>query len=726
MIRKIKLFVIALFLVNVIFAQKNKEITLEDLWVNYAFYPETAEEIVSLNDGENYLIQTDEYTIDKFEYKSGKQGLPMVTKEMLIPSGSEKAIKISSFQLSDNETKVLIQTDVDRIFRHSEVAFYYVLDLITKKLTPISINKKQRLADFSPDGSAVAYIIDNNIYIKDLNSGTETQITTDGLVNNVINGTTDWVYEEEFSFTKAFYWSPDSRKLAFMRFDESKVKEYQMTYYGELYPEQYKYKYPVAGEDNSLVSVKVYDLKSKTTTAMNIGNETDIYIPRIVWTNNPATLGIFRMNRLQNKLEILLVDSHNGNSKVMLTQENKYYIEITDDYKFCENGEHFIIMSELDGYNHIYIYDLNGNIVRQVTKGNWDVIEIAGIDEKNNKIYYVSAESNSYNRDLFVINFDGNGKKRLGQKNGTYQADFSKNFRYYLCTYSDANTPPEISINDQDGKTIRQIIDNKSLQELVKECGFSKKEFFSFKTSGNLDLFGYIIKPPDFQPSKKYPVLMNVYGGPNSQYATNDWDVFDFVWYQYLAQKGYIVVCVDGRGTGARGEQFRKCTYMELGKLETEDQIETAKYLASKSYVDAERIGIWGWSYGGFMTCLCMTKGADYFKTGIAVASVTNWRNYDNIYTERYMRKPQDNEKGYDDNAPAKFVKKLKGKLLIVHGLTDDNVHVQNSMEFIQALVSSNKQFEMQLYPNKNHGIYGGYTRYHLYVRMTDFILKNL
>ncbi len=725
---RILLFIIILF-PGIAAAQSYTPVTLEDLWINYGFYPERADEIIPMNDDGHYLILTNEYTIDKYSYTGSKTASSLVTKEMLMPKEGLTALKIESFELNSTETAVLIKTDAEAIYRHSEIASYYVLDLTTKKLTLVSSKGKQRLAEFSPDGSKVAYIIDNNLFYKDLKTETETQITSDGLINNIINGTTDWVYEEEFSITKAFFWSPDSKKIAFLRFDESQVKEYQMTTYGALYPEQYKYKYPVAGEDNSVVSVLVSDLSNPAkvqTRAMDIGTETDQYIPRICWTKDPNTLAIFRMNRLQNKLEILLADASNGNSKVMLTQENKYYIEITDDYKFLDDGKHFIIMSELDGYNHIYLYDLNGKIESQITRGNWDVISIKGIDEPRQTIYYVSAESAPYNRDLYSVKFDGSGKKRLFKDDGTYDASFSKKFGYFIGTYSNGNTPERIAIYDSRCKELQVLADNQKLTDKTKECGFTKKEFFSFTTPGTISLYGYMIKPPDFDAGKKYPVLMNVYGGPNNQYALNDWDAFDMVWYQHLAQKGYIIVCVDGRGTGSRGEQFRKCTYMELGKLESEDQIETAKYLASLPYVDSKRIGIWGWSYGGFITALCMTKGADYFKTGIAVAPVTNWRNYDNIYTERYMRKPQDNASGYDDNSPVNFAKKLKGKLLIIHGFSDDNVHVQNSMELVDALVKANRQFEMQFYPNKNHGIYGGYTRYHLYKRMTDFLLENL
>ena len=725
---RILLFILILF-PGIAPAQSYTPVTIEDLWLNYAFYPERADEIIPMNDGEHYLILTNEYTIDKYAYASPEKVSSLVTKQMLIPANDAKALKIESFELNKTETALLIKTDGEAIYRHSEISYYYVLDLANNKLIALSDSNKQRLAEFSPDGNKVAYIIDNNLFVKDLKTGNSTQITKDGLINNIINGTTDWVYEEEFSITKAFFWSPDSKKIAFLRFDESHVKEYQMTTYGDLYPEQYKYKYPVAGEDNSVVTVLVYDASNPAAPAMrtmDIGTETDQYIPRICWTKDANSLAIFRMNRLQNKLEILLADVSNESSKVFLTQENKYYIEITDDYKFLDDGKHFIIMSELDGWSHIHMYDLNGNHVKQLTQGDWDVISIKGIDEAKQTIYYISAESQPYNRDLYSIKFDSSGKKRLLKKDGSYEAEFSKNHQYFVGTYSDGNTPPHIAIYNNKGKELQVLADNQKLIDKTEEYGFSKKEFFSFTSPGTIKLYGYMIKPPDFDQNKKYPVLMNVYGGPNNQYALNDWDTFDMVWYQHLAQQGYIIVCVDGRGTGSRGEQFRKCTYMDLGKLETEDQIETAKYLGALPYVDAKRIGIWGWSYGGFITALCMTKGADYFKTGIAVAPVTNWRNYDNIYTERYMRKPQDNASGYDDNSPVKFAKKLKGKFLIVHGFSDDNVHVQNSMELVDALVNANKQFEMQFYPNKNHGIYGGYTRYHLYKRMTDFILENL
>jgi len=569
-------------------------------------------------------------------------------------------------------------------------------------------------------------MLDNNMFIKNLENGNEQQITTDGLYNNIINGTTDWVYEEEFSFTKGFFWSPDGSKIAFYRFDESNVKEYQMTMWGDLYPEHYKYKYPTAGEDNSIIKILAYDLATKQTIEMDIGEDTDIYIPRIKWTKNSKKLSIQWMNRLQNELKILLADVTTGKTKIIYHETNKYYIDITDNLTFLEDNEHFIITSEQDGYNHIYLYDMEGNLNKQLTKGKWDVTEFIGVDEKKGLVYFISAETTPLNRELYVVKLNGSGKKKLSEKDGNNRVQFSKQFKYFINTYTNANTPANITVNSAKGDELRVLKDNLKLIETTEEYKFSPKEFFTFYTSEGVELNGWMIKPPDFDPAKKYPVLMYVYGGPGSQTVRNSWGGGN-LWYQMLASKGIIIASVDNRGTGARGEEFKKMTYLQLGKYETIDQIEAAKYLISLGYVDRERIGIWGWSYGGYMSALCMTKGADYFSTGIAVATVTNWRYYDNIYTERFMRTPQENPDGYDDNSPINHVEKLKGNFLIIHGTADDNVHVQNSIELVTALVNADKQFEMQFYPNSNHGIYTGRnTTMHLYTRLTNFILENL
>ena len=700
-----------------------KKITLEDIWQKGTFRSASVYEIRSMKDGEHYCM-LENNKINEYSYKDAKLEKTILDASNVKLSEKENALAIEDYQFSKDESKILISTHTELIYRHSSKSDYYIWDIKENKISALSTGGKQRLADFSPDGLKVAFIRDNNLFIKDLAKNNETQFTTDGLNNNIINGTTDWVYEEEFSFTKAFFWSTDGSKIAYYRFDESKVKEYTMVMWGDLYPEQYKYKYPKAGEDNSIISIFTYDVAANKSTTMDIGTETNQYIPRIYWTSETNTLAILRMNRHQNKLEILLNDANTGKSKVIYTEENKYYIEITDDINFIKNG--FVITTEKDGYNHIYRYDMNGKLIKQLTSGKWDVVDIKGIDEANNLVYFRAANSSPINKELFSVKLDGSKLTKLSDKDGTYDAQFSSTYKYYNCTFSNANTPPTYTINQANGKEINVLENNMKVRVKFKDYNFTTKEFASMHVADGVDLNYWIIKPKDFDPKKKYPVLMYVYGGPGHNTVTNSYDRTDYLWYQMLAQKGYIIVSVDNRGTAFRGEEFKKCTYKELGKLETEDYINAAKWLGSQTYIDKDRIGIFGWSYGGFESTLCMTKGADYFRAGIAVAPVTNWRYYDNIYTERFMRTPQENPSGYDDNSPINHVKKLKGKFLLVHGTGDDNVHFQNSMDLSNALVNANKQFEMQFYPNKNHSIYGGYTRIHLYKRMTDFLLLNL
>jgi len=728
--KKHLLFVIAcLFIIwfpTGIFAQTNsKEIKLDDIWGSRMFAPKFLNEVKPMKDGEHYCMLEND-TINVYLYKTGLKEKMLLSGKQLIPEGKKEPLGIESYQFSNDEAKLLLPSETEAIYRRSSKSNYFIWDIANQKLTALSDKGKQRLADFSPDGSKVAFVRDNNMFIKDLVNDSEYQVTTDGLDKNIINGATDWVYEEEFEFSKGFSWSPDGSKIAFYRFDESKVKEYDMQMWGDLYPKEHQYKYPKAGEANSTVSILVYDINAKTTTKMDVGNETDQYIPRIKWTQNANVLCIYRMNRHQNKLELLLSDAQTGNSHTIYTEENKYYIEINDDLIFLNNNKHFILTSEKDGYRHIYLYDLQGKLIRQLTKGNWEVTELKGINQKKGIIYFISTENSSINRDVYAISLSGKGKVKLSAKEGTNDVDYSTNFKYYINTFSDANTPPVYSLYNFKGKLIKVLEDNKKLVDKIKEYSFGKLEFFKIKTIEGVELNAYMIKPADFDSTKKYPVLMNVYGGPGVQTVENHWGYFDYIWYQMLAHKGYISVSVDNRGTGGRGEEFKKCTYQQLGKYETTDQIDAALYLGQLKYIDASRIGIWGWSFGGFMATSCITKGADVFKMAIAVAPVTNWRYYDNIYTERFMRTPQENPAGYDDNSPINHVKELKGKFLLVHGTGDDNVHVQNSMDLISALEKNNKQFEMQFYPNKNHNIVGGYTRLHLYQRMTDFILNNL
>jgi dipeptidyl-peptidase-4 len=678
-----------------------------------------------MKDGEHYC-QVKKDSLNVYEYATGKLTQTLVNPKQLIPEGEKSPISIGTFSFSPDESKILFPTGEETIYRHSSRANYYYYDLHTGKLTLLSKDGKQRLATFSPDGTKIAFVRDNNIYIVDLTTGKEQPITTDGKINEIINGATDWVYEEEFGFSKAFFWSPDSKKIAWYRFDESNVREYQLTIYGELYPVQEKYKYPKAGEDNSKISLFVRNLESGKVTRIDLGQEQDLYIPRVKWTEDPDEIAFYRLNRHQNKLELLIAAAGSGNSHVIYSEENKTYIEINDDWYFLKDKSGFILTSEKDGFRHIYLYTMEGKPVRQLTSGKWEVTGIAGINEQDNKLYYVSTEVSPLERYVYSIGLDGKNKTCLTPRKGNNVPEFSRNCRYFVNRWSDINTPSCNTVNKPDGAEVRTLQDNAKMKETLKEYGFGKAEFFTFKTQDGTELNGWMLKPVDFDPLKKYPVMFTIYGGPGSQTVKNQWGMVT-AWDQFLTQNGIIMVSVDNRGTGFRGEEFKKCTYLELGKYETLDQIEAAKYVGSLPYVDKDRIGMWGWSFGGYMTLSCLTMGADYFKMGVAVAPVTNWKYYDNIYTERFMQTPKENPGGYESNSPINHASGLKGKLLIVHGMADDNVHTQNTYDFITALTAANKQFEMQLYPNSNHGIYTGTnTTYHLYTRLAEFIVKNL
>ena len=705
---------------------KTKDIQLEDIWKYYSFMPTTVSSFNSMNDGEYYSLLNNG-NIEKYAFKDGELVSTILSSDELNTKNDNKEFKFSDYSFSNDETKLLLITKRKGIYRHSFTAEYYIFDLKKKTLEPVSVNGAQQLVTFSPDNSKVAFVRENNIYIKDLNSGNEIAITKDGKKNEIINGACDWVYEEEFAFTDAFKWSPDGKHIAFLKFNEADVQQYDLEFYGELYPKIYKYKYPKAGEDNSIVSVHTYNLDNKSTKTMNIGDNVDIYIPRIDWTTENNELAIQRLNRLQNEWDIIIANPETGNHTVLYSETNKYYIDITDNLIFTDDGKSFIFTSEASGFNHVYIGSKDLKTLKQLTKGDYDVESLLGVDQKNNKLYIKAAYSSPMNREIFEVNMKNGKLKKLSTKEGWNDAVFSSNFKYFTNTNTTANSPHYISMNNAKGKELYVLEDNARFKKLMKEYQFTDMTFFKIKTEKNVELNASMIKPKDFDPNKKYPVLMFVYGGPGSQTVKNSWGWFNYAWFQMLAQKGYIIVSVDNRGTGFRGEEFKKMTYKQLGKYETEDQISAAKYLANLDYVYGKRIGIFGWSYGGYMATLCMTKGADYFKTGIAVAPVTNWRYYDNIYTERFMQKPQDNATGYDENSPISHVAKLKGKYLLVHGVSDDNVHIQNSMDLITALVKENKQFEMQFYPNNDHGIHHGRnTRFHLYTRMTNFILKNL
>ena len=716
--RKI-LFIFFLCFSSIACFSQSKEITLEDIWQNYNFYPKSYRGLNSMNDGEFYTqIKNGEegQEIIKYSFKNGKRVV------RLFKSSDFKIKRINSYSLSNDDRLMLLATETESIYRYSKKAIYYVFNIQNNKIKKLSDNKV-RYPTFSPDGTKVAFVFENNLYIKDITNGKENQITFDGKKNNIINGASDWVYEEEFKLVRGFEWSGDSRTIAFYKFDESHVKEFSMDKFnGNLYPTQEVFKYPKAGEANSTVSVYLYNIDDEEKKLIYTEEDYE-YIPRIKWSNDPNILTMIGLNRHQNKLDFIVVDSKDGSNRVLFTEEDKYYIDINDNLTFLPNN-FFIWTSEKKGYNHIYLKGLDGS-EEQITSGSWEVTSFYGLDSDKMEIFFSSTEDGSINRSIYCLDLDSGKRKKLSTQTGTNSAKFSNGLKYYINTYSNANTPPIFTLHKADGSLIKSIEDNTEFQNKLEEYNISEKEFITIYTD-NADLNAWIIKPPNFDDNKKYPLFMFLYGGPGSQKVLNRYEGNNFYWYQMLAQKGYVIACVDNRGTGGKGAEFKKMTYKELGKYETIDQIDAAKYFGSLNYIDKKRIGIQGWSYGGYMSSLAITKGADVFNLAVAVAPVTNWRYYDNIYTERYMQTPQENPSGYDENSPINHVEKLKGKYLLIHGTADDNVHVQNTYEMSSALVRANKQFDLFVYPDKNHGIYGKNTRYHLYKKITNFILDNL
>jgi dipeptidyl-peptidase-4 len=699
---------------------QQKNLTYADIWSSRQFGAKAISELKSMQDGQSYADLVDGNII-RYSFKTGK-----VLDTLLAKSTVQKSIAsfdFSDYSFSEDEKNILLTTDVETIYRHSTRANYYCYNVLKKSLTAISENGKQMYPAMSPDGKNIAFVRNNNLYIKNLESNTEKAVTTDGKKNEIINGANDWVYEEEFSFSRSYQWSANGQYIAYYRFDESRVKEFTLTYYDSLYPREEKYKYPKAGEENSTVEIFIYDVLSGKKIKADIGAEKDQYIPRIKWTQTADQLCIYRMNRHQNKLELLLCNAVSGATNVMLTEANNSFIEINDNLTFLKDKQHFIWSSSKSGYNQLYLYALSGKEEKQLTSGNFDVMNFYGYDEKTKTCFYQSAQPTPMDRTVSAVTLSGK-TMLLSPNTGTANATFSSTWNYYVLTYSASGLPYQCSVFDRSGKKIRTLEDNQAVQQKLKEFNLSPLSFFNFKTTENVALNGWMIKPPTFDATKKYPVVVFVYGGPGTQTVLNRWGGSRYLWHQMLAQKGYIVVSVDNRGTPGRGIDFSDCIYKDMGNKEVVDQIELAKYLAKQPYVDATRIGVHGWSFGGYMTALLMTKGADYFKTGVAVAPVTNWRYYDSIYTERYLQTPQENPKGYDDNAPALFADKLKGKFLLIHGLTDDNVHFQNSAELVNALVKNKKQFDSFYYPNQAHGI--SRSQGHVYEMMTEYFLKNL
>lgn len=696
-----------------------KEITLEEIWGD-TFNTDRMNALNSMNGDFYTLLNHDDKgrsVIDKYSYKTLEK-----VESVVSPSDVRKLTDFESYAFNDNETKLILGKDLKKVYRRSKKGSYYTYDIASKRVS--IIGKDIQEPSFSPDNSKVAYAQNNNLYILDLKTNQIIQVTNDGETNSIINGTTDWVYEEEFGFVKAYEWSNDGNFIAFLRFDESNVREFSMNVTGnELYPSQHVFKYPKAGEDNAKVSLHMYDVKSKTTKKISLGNYE--YIPRIQWSNEPNVLVATTLNRHQNDLKLHKVFALRSSSTLLLNEKDDAYVDINDNLTFL-NDNSFIWTSEKDGFNHIYHYDFNGKLINQITKGDWEVTRYYGYNADKKTIYYQSVENGSINRGVYSIGLDGNNKKLLSNEVGNNTASFSDNLNYFINTHSTSEVPPIYSLYSAEGEMLKVIKDNSALKEKLADYKITPKEFSTIKINGE-ELNMWMIKPADFDENKEYPLLMFQYSGPGSQQVANRWNGTNDYWHQMLAQQGIIVACIDPRGTGLKGRDFKKVTQKELGKYEVEDQIAAAKKLAQRSYIDKENIGIWGWSYGGFMSTNCLLKGNDIFSTAIAVAPVTSWRFYDTVYTERYMQTPQENPSGYDENSPINYADKLEGNYLLVHGSGDDNVHQQNTMRMINALVEADKQFDLFIYPDRAHGIRkGNNTRLNLYKKMTSFIHESL
>lgn len=713
------------------FAQTDKW-TLEDLFGYGKFYPQYIRGFRSMNDGEHYtVLENDGSSIVKYSYKTGKNAGTVLD---ISKAGGSKIRRFQSYSFNADETKILLTTEVRPIYRRSFTARYYIYDIKNNEIKPLSEGGPQQVATFSPDGRRIAFVRNNNIFIHDMRYGSELQITSDGERNKIINGIPDWVYEEEFSFNRAFEWAPDGSALAYIKFDESEVKEYEMQIFegqhpavrkNALYPSVYRYKYPKAGEKNSEISVCVYDIKDKITMNMDLGTNKDIYVPRIQWTGNPKKLAIMRLNRHQNHLEILVANAKTGKTVSIYEEKNKCYIAESnfDNLQFLEGNKGFVFTSEKNGYMHIYRFDMNGKQVKEITPGAYDIKEFYGYDSASKRYFYSSYEISPVEKHIYSIDEKGN-KRKLSSLPGWHSADFSRNFKYWVHRYSNINTPPVTEICNGKGKTIRLLTDNSELKETARKYGITTKEFIEIPAAdGKTILNAWILKPANFDASKRYPVVINQYSGPESQQVKNEWGI-DF--WNYLAQEGYIVVTVDPRGTGGRGEAFRKCTYLRLGDIESSDLIASGKWLSEQHYADPAKIGIWGWSYGGFMASLCILKGNDVFSTAIAIAPVTNFKYYDTVYTERFMRTPGENPEGYEKYSPLNWASHLKGNLLLCHGTADDNVHIQNTYELSERLVQAGKQFDMAVYLNRNHSIYGGMTTLQLYHKFVKYLNEHL
>lgn len=725
MARYASLLTAFLLLITTSLSAQQKGLTLEDIFKSRKFSIDYLGGVSWMPDDKAFLFskrEKDEQLLMKHEVKSGKESV-WLDLSMITDPKTNQPLRMFSYKLSRDGKKILFKVDARRVWRRFDEARSLVYNLKDKSLLAVhNDSTRVRHAKLSPDGKKVGYVLDNNIYVQDLETGKIKQITNDGS-DVIINGQFDWVYEEEFGQSDGWRWSPDSKKIAFWRVDQSREPTFSWTEFEGKYGSVRTIHYPKAGDQNAIVKIGVYNLEQDKLSWMDIGQETDIYIPRIKWTADPNILSIMRLNRLQNHLELLLADAETGNTRIILSDTDSCWVDVRDDLYFLKKQKAFIWTSERDGFRHIYLYDLNGKLKKQLTRGAWEVTSVAGVSEKDSRVYFTANKCSSIENHIFSVKLNGKGFKQLDKQAGTHRARFSPNFKYFIDTYSSAQFPLQQALKKNSGKVVRVL--KETTLEKFKDVSIALPEFLAIKTSDGVELNARMIKPLDFDPNKKYPVLIYGYGGPGSQMVRNSWGR-DILWYTLLTQKGYLIFTVDNRGTGGRGKAFKNLAYGDIGKYALQDHIEAAKYLASLPYVDKERIGIWGWSGGGYLTLMCMTKGSDYFKTGIAVAPVADFRLYDTIWSERYMGLPQQNKAGYDSTSALSYVDRYKGGLLIVHGASDDNVHMQNTMQVIKRFQEQGKQFQLMIYPGLNHSLQGKGAHYHLYRMMTEFIEKNL
>ena len=715
-------YIIFLLIINGLQAQQNF-LNNEDIW-NFEFEPKVYESIYHFKTKNHYSTIEINRAQKKSKIVLRSYETGEVIDVILDSSSSAKIPFFTNYFFSSDERKILLETNSYPLYRRSKLAEYYIYDTHNDQINYI-FNGLIQEPLISPDGEKVAFVYNRNLYVKFLKTNVVKQITFTGS-DNILNGIADWVYEEEFGLVRAFDWDKDSNNLAFIVFDETNVPQYSMKIFGNnLYPFQYNFKYPKAGENNSIVDLKIYNLTSDKINSIGlIGESNDYYyIPRLKFSAFSNKLYIQSLNRLQNRLVLSAIDNSSGMIKAVFEEKSNTYVDIQEKILFLENDD-FLWVSDRSGFDHIYLVQNEGKNLKQITSGNWDVAKLLGFN--NNTIYYSSTEDNSTERVIYSIGLNGKNKKAISPKTGFNGASFTSNYKYFIHTFEDKNTPLKYSLRDsKSGKLIRKILDNDELLAKLSSFNLPYKDFFKIKIN-QVEFNMWMIKPANFNPKKKYPLLIYQYSGPGSQEVENRWSSNRDLWHQMLAQKGFIIACLDGRGTGFKGKNFKKITYGQLAKYETQDQISFAKYLSKFPYIDEDRIGIWGWSYGGLISTNCILKGSEVFSLAIAVAPVTNWRFYDTIYTERFMGLPKNNPGGYDLNSPLNFAHLLEGEYLLIHGSADDNVHLQNTMRMVEELIQENKQFEWMIYPDKNHGIYGGNTSIHLYNKMTTFIETKL